>query len=138
MARAVAVDAHGRGEVAVRAFDERIDWSGYVFVAFFGLPFLIFNICPILFGASSSASPNGASSARRSGSGLDNFREAFADEWVGIAFRNTLLYGCIIVPGVVVLALAFALFVNQGWPLVRRSPARCSSRPTWSRRPSSA
>jgi multiple sugar transport system permease protein len=40
-----------------------------------------------------------------------------ADQGRHRAFRNTLLYGLIIVPGVVVLALSFALFVNQGWPL---------------------
>jgi len=49
--------------------------------------------------------------------GLDNFREAFADEWVGVAFRNILFYGLIIVPGVTVLGLVFALFVNQRYPL---------------------
>ena len=27
-----------------------IDWAGYVFVAFFTLPFLLFNVMPILFG----------------------------------------------------------------------------------------
>ena len=30
---------------------------------------------------------------------------------------NTVLYGLIIVPGVVILGLAFALYVNKGWPL---------------------
>jgi multiple sugar transport system permease protein len=93
-----------------------VDWVGYVFVAFFGLPFLIFNVCPILFGTVVGFTEWGII-GRPEWVGLDNFREAFADEWVGIAFRNTLLYGCIIVPGVVVLALAFAIFVNQGWPL---------------------
>jgi ABC-type sugar transport system permease subunit len=116
MARAAAVDARGRGEAAFRAFDERIDWSGYAFVACFGLPFLIFNICPILFGVIVGFTEWGIVGTPE-WVGLENFRDAFADEWVGIAFRNTLLYGCIIVPGVVVLALAFALFVNQGWPL---------------------
>jgi multiple sugar transport system permease protein len=94
----------------------RIDWSGYVFVAFFGLPFLIFNICPILFGAIVGFTEWGIIGAPE-WVGLANFREAFADDWVAVAFRNTLLYGLIIVPGVVVLALAFAIFVNQGWPL---------------------
>jgi multiple sugar transport system permease protein len=116
MARAVAVDTRGQGEVAIRAFDEKVDWSGYAFVAFFGLPFLIFNICPILFGAIVGFTEWGIIGAPK-WVGLENFEDAFADEWVGVAFRNTLLYGCIIVPGVVVLALTFAIFVNQGWPL---------------------
>ena len=93
-----------------------VDWSGYVFVAFFGLPFLVFNICPILFGALVGFTEWGIIGAPE-WVGLANFREALADEWVALAFRNTLLYGLIIVPGVVVLALAFAIFVNQGWPL---------------------
>jgi multiple sugar transport system permease protein len=93
-----------------------VDWIGYVFVAFFGLPFLVFNICPILFGAVVGFTEWGIIGTPE-WVGLANFRAAFADEWVAIAFRNTLLYGCIIVPGVVVLALTFAIFVNQGWPL---------------------
>jgi multiple sugar transport system permease protein len=92
------------------------DWSGYLFVAFFGLPFLIFNACPILFGVVVGFTEWGIIGTPE-WVGLDNFRDAFEDEWVAVAFRNTLLYGLIIVPGVVVLALSFALFVNQGWPL---------------------
>jgi multiple sugar transport system permease protein len=49
--------------------------------------------------------------------GLDNFAAAFSDRWVGVAFRNVLFYGAIIVPGVTVLGLVFALFVNQRYPL---------------------
>ncbi|MEM7022170.1 MAG: sugar ABC transporter permease [Pseudomonadota bacterium] len=93
-----------------------IDWSGYLFVACFGLPFLIFNVCPILFGVVVGFTEWGIIGTPE-WVGLDNFREAFEDEWVAVAFRNTLLYGMVIVPGVVVLALSFAMFVNQGWPL---------------------
>ena len=28
----------------------RTDWIGYVFIAFFAIPFVLFNIMPILFG----------------------------------------------------------------------------------------
>ncbi|MEZ5934547.1 MAG: sugar ABC transporter permease [Alphaproteobacteria bacterium] len=94
----------------------RIDWIGYVFVAFFAIPFMVFNIMPILFGIyvgftdwSIIGTPNWV--------GLANFERAFADEWVWGAFANTLIYASMIVPGVTVLALVFALFVNQGWPL---------------------
>jgi multiple sugar transport system permease protein len=80
------------------------------------LPFLIFNISPILFGAVVGFTEWGIIGSPE-WVGLANFREAFADPWVAVAFRNTLLYGLIIVPGVTVLALAFAIFVNQGWPL---------------------
>lgn len=94
----------------------RIDWTGYIFVLFFAVPFLLFNIMPVLFGIyvgftdwSIVGEPNWV--------GLANFRDAFADPWLRLAFFNVLLYALIVVPGVVVLGLLFALFVNQGWPL---------------------
>jgi multiple sugar transport system permease protein len=92
------------------------EWQGYAFVAFFAVPFLVFNICPILFGAVVGFTEWGII-GRPEWVGLENFRAAFADEWVAVAFRNVLLYGLIIVPGVTVLGLSFALFVNQRWPL---------------------
>jgi multiple sugar transport system permease protein len=109
-------EPEGRAPSATPLHTRRIDWSGYLFVAFFGLPFLIFNICPILFGALVGFTEWGII-GRPEWVGLANFEAAFADGWLWLAFRNTLAYGLIIVPGVVVLALAFALFVNQGWPL---------------------
>ena len=118
MARATLAVESRAGAAGVRDFypSRRIDWSGYLFVAFFGLPFLVFNICPILFGALVGFTEWGII-GRPEWVGLANFRDALADGWLWIAFRNTLTYGLIIVPGVVVLALAFAVFVNQGWPL---------------------
>jgi multiple sugar transport system permease protein len=92
------------------------EWQGYAFVAFFAVPFLVFNICPILFGAVVGFTEWGIIGTPE-WVGLENFRTAFADEWVAVAFRNILLYGLIIVPGVTVLGLTFALFVNQRWPL---------------------
>jgi multiple sugar transport system permease protein len=40
-----------------------------------------------------------------------------ADHWVANAFLNTLRYALIIVPGVTILGLLFALYVHQRWPL---------------------
>jgi len=94
----------------------RIDWVGYVFIGFFTVPFLIFNVGPVLFGIyvgftewGIMGDPNWV--------GLQNYHTAFADEWFWVAFKNVFLYALIIVPGVSVLGLAFALFVDQGWPL---------------------
>jgi multiple sugar transport system permease protein len=94
----------------------RIDWIGYVFIAFFVVPFVLFNVMPILFGVYVSftewsiiGEPNFV--------GLQNYREAIQDEWLRRAFLNTFLYALIIVPGVVCFGLAAALFVNQKWPL---------------------
>src|SRR5689334_17323065 len=98
-------------EAEVRA----IDWTGYVFVGFFALPFFIFNILPVLFGAY-VAFTKWSIIGKPRWVGLDNFKAAFADHWVAVAFQNVLLYGAIIVPGVAVLGLLFALFVNQRYP----------------------
>jgi multiple sugar transport system permease protein len=106
-----AVPAHGyRGERAP------IDWVGYVFIAFFALPFLLFNIGPVFFGTY-VAFTEWRIIGTPEWVGLRNFREAIADEWVWMAFRNVVAYALIIVPGVTMLGLAFALFVNQGYPL---------------------
>ena len=94
----------------------RVDGVGYLFVAFFTVPFLLFNVLPIFFGLYLAFTEWGIT-GDPVWVGLANFREALADEWVANAFLNTLLYALAIVPGVVVLGLAFALFVNQGWPL---------------------
>jgi len=94
----------------------RTDWAGYAFVAFFTVPFLAFNVAPVLFGVYV-----GFTSWDIIGDadwvGLDNFRTALGDEWLRTAFLNVALYALIIVPGVVITALLFALFVSQGWPL---------------------
>src|SRR5262245_10899000 len=92
------------------------DRAGYVLVAFFTIPFFLFNILPVLFGFyvaftrwSIVGSPKWV--------GFSNFTKAFHDQWVGVAFKNVFLYGAIIVPGVTVLGLLFALFVNRRYPL---------------------
>lgn len=92
------------------------DRSGYLFVAFFTIPFLLFNIAPIFFGIYLSFTEWGIIGAP-TWVGLANFREALADDWVANAFLNTLRYALIIVPGVTVLGLLFAVFVHQRWPL---------------------
>jgi multiple sugar transport system permease protein len=115
MAQATLVEQAGSG-VAGRAAGRRIDWVGYVFVAFFTIPFLIFNVGPVLFGIYVGFTEWGII-GEPTFIGLENYRTAFADEWFWVAFRNVALYALIIVPGVTVLGLLFALFVNQGWPL---------------------
>jgi len=99
-----------------RAEAEPIDWVGYVFVAFFTVPFLLFNIAPIFFGAYVGFTKWGIF-GRPKWVGLQNFTDAFKDEFVAIAFKNTVLYGLIIVPSVVVIGFSFALYVHQRWPL---------------------
>lgn len=93
-----------------------IDWAGYALIAFFGLPFLVFNVGPVLFGVYVGFTEWGIFGAPR-WVGLDNYREAFRDPWVSVAFKNIFYYALVIVPGVTILGLAFAIFVNQRWPL---------------------
>ncbi|MFO1149453.1 MAG: sugar ABC transporter permease [Alsobacter sp.] len=114
-----ASDYRGAARAASPAMQEGrpgIDWAGYLFVAFFAAPFLLFNVMPVLFGVYVSftewsiiGSPTWV--------GLANYRQALGDEWLHQALINVGLYALIIVPGVVTLGLAFAVFVNQGWPL---------------------
>src|SRR5258708_25577679 len=99
-----------------RSGEGRTDWAGYLFVSFFTLPFLLFNVAPIFFGIAIAFTRWGIMGAPH-WMGLKNFTDALKDQWVAQAFTNTLLYGLIIVPGVVVLGLIFALYVNKGWPL---------------------
>lgn len=94
----------------------KVDWSGYALIAFFGVPFLIFNVGPVLFGVYVGFTEWGIIGAPH-WKGLSNYYEALRDPWVRLAFTNIVWYAVIIVPGVTVLGLAFALFVNQRWPL---------------------
>ncbi len=94
----------------------RNDPSGYLLVAFFTVPFLLFTVAPLLFGVYIAFTEWGIIGAPR-WVGLANFREALADPWVANAFRNVVRYALIIVPGVTVLAFLFALYVHQRWPL---------------------
>jgi multiple sugar transport system permease protein len=104
------------GARPARAERKHTDRVGYVFVAFFTIPFMLFNIGPILFGAYVAFTKWGIFGRPR-WIGLQNFADAFKDEFTIIAFKNTLLYGLVIVPCVTVIAFAFALYVHQRWPL---------------------
>ncbi len=99
-----------------RDLDRPTDWVAYAFVAMFTAPFLLFNVLPILFSAYLSFMQWGIFGSPRF-VGLKNYRDALDNDQVRIAFKNILLYGLTIVPGVMVLGLAAALYVHQRWPL---------------------
>ena len=110
---AIRLEAATRGG----ARDDRPrDLTGYLFVAPFAVPFLLFNVLPVLFGAYVAFTEWGIIGSPR-WIGVENFATAFGDEWVAKAFANICVYALVIVPNVTVLGLLFALFVNQGWPL---------------------
>lgn len=96
--------------------EAKIDWIAYVFVAAFTVPFLVFNILPILFSAYLSFMQWGIFGAPHF-VGLKNYRDTLSDEYVWIAFKNILLYGLTIVPGVIALGLLAAIYVHKRWPL---------------------
>ncbi|MFK8252964.1 carbohydrate ABC transporter permease [Ancylobacter terrae] len=98
------------------AMDRRVDRIGYLFVAFFAVPFFVFNILPVFFGVYVAFTRWSIVGTPR-WIGFENFTRAFSDAWVMLAFQNALLYGLLIVPGVTGLGLAFALFVSRGYPL---------------------
>ena len=80
------------------------------------MPFVLFNILPILFGVYVSFTEWSIIGAPE-WVGLGNYRDALHDPWLRVAFTNIFFYAVIIVPGVVALGLAFALFVNDAGPL---------------------
>ncbi|MCY4462278.1 MAG: sugar ABC transporter permease [Albidovulum sp.] len=112
----VAEDSGGRRRIPVEGEKPPLDWIGYLFVAFFAVPFLLFNIAPVLFGAYVSMT-EWSIIGQPKWVGFENYVDALDDEWVWVAFRNVILYALIIVPGVTVLGLVFALFVNKSYPL---------------------
>ncbi len=93
-----------------------VDWAAYAFVAVFTAPFLLFNIAPILFTAYLSFMKWGIFGPPKY-VGVDNYRKALENDQILISFQNILLYGLTIVPGVLVLGLMAALYVNNRWPL---------------------
>ena len=93
-----------------------VDWAAYAFIAVFTAPFLVFNIAPILFAAYLSFMKWGIFGPPRY-VGLDNYQKALDNDQILISFQNILLYGLTIVPGVLVLGLMAALYVNNRWPL---------------------
>jgi multiple sugar transport system permease protein len=109
-ALALAIDADARPDRPA------VDRAGYLLVAFFAVPFFLFNVLPVLFGVYVSFTRWSIVGSPR-WEGLNNYARAFDDRWVAVAFKNVLLYGCLIVPSVTVLGLLFALFVNQRYPL---------------------
>jgi multiple sugar transport system permease protein len=94
---------------------QRIDWSAYVFILPFLASFLVFLVAPIIFGGYVSFTEWGIVGDPK-WVGLDNFARAFSDPWVPKIWANTIKYGLIVVPGVTIVGLLFALYVNQQRP----------------------
>ena len=89
-----------------------------LFVAFFTIPFLLFNVAPVLFGIYVALHRVGHRRRARPGSGSPTYREALADDWVAIAFVNVSpLRADHRARRHAARASLFALFVHQRWPL---------------------
>ena len=94
----------------------RTDRIAYLFVAFFTLPFLLFNVLPVLFGFYLAFTDWSIVGTPRF-IGFANFVRAYHDRSLWQAFGNTIRYALVIVPAVVVLGYLAALYVNLRWPL---------------------
>lgn len=92
--------------------DERIDWSAYLYLLPFYLPFLIFTVAAIFFGAY-VAFTEWKIIGDPEWVGFANFLRAFDDPFVPKVFLNTFKFALIVVPSVTILALVFAVFVNE-------------------------
>lgn len=92
----------------------RIDWSAYLFLAPFFLPFVVFNLIAIVFGVYVSFTDWSIVGEPR-WVGLANYARALADPWVPKVWVNTLRYGLTVIPLVTLMALLLALFVNERW-----------------------
>ncbi len=93
----------------------RTDLIGYAFVAPFAVPFLLFTVGAVLFGAGVAFTDWGIVGDVR-WVGLENFRQAVTDAGARQAYQNSLLYVVLVVPTVTVLGLLAAAFVNRRWP----------------------
>jgi multiple sugar transport system permease protein len=99
-----------------RASAERTqDWQAYLFLSLFAIPFVLFNLLPIVAGVF-IAFTDFSIVGDVHWVGTSNFVEAYHDVWVWLAFKNVVAYAAIIVPSVTLLALASALYVNQKYP----------------------
>ena len=93
---------------------QRIDWSAYLFILPFFVPFLIFTLGAIGFGSYVSLT-DWSIVGEPAWVGLANFRRALDDPFVPQVWGNTLRYGLLVVPATTLVALAAALVVNQRW-----------------------
>lgn len=95
---------------------QQTQWQGYLFIAVFAIPYLVFNVLPILAGLLLAFTDYSIIGPVH-WVGLSNFTEMAGDVWAWLAFRNVAIYGLIVVPCVTIIGLAAALFVNQSYPL---------------------
>lgn len=103
------VDRGGRPRKARR------DRIGYAFVAPFAVPFLLFTVGAVLFGAGVAFTDWGIVGDVH-WVGWENFRQALTDAGARQAYQNSLLYVVLVVPSVTALGLLAAVFVNRRWP----------------------
>ena len=95
--------------------DQRINWSGYLFVAPFSILFLLLQVAALGFGLY-LAFTKWEIVGSIEWLGLDNFREVLGHRFARQAFLNTFRYVLVIVPGITAVAFVFAVFVHQRWP----------------------
>jgi multiple sugar transport system permease protein len=89
--------------------------GGYAFMLPFMIPFVLFNLVPLIFGVI-VAFTNWSIIGSPKFVGLANFKQALTDPLVLQSFVTTFKYVAVVVPVVTILGFLFALYVSQGWP----------------------
>ena len=100
---------------------KRIDWSAYLFILPFLIPFTVTVLGAIGFGVFVSFTDWKIVGAPH-WVGLSNYTQAAHDQFVVDAWSNTLRYAVLYVPGALLVALTMALYVNgrhRGYVLAR-------------------
>jgi ABC-type sugar transport system permease subunit len=112
----VAESQRVQGRIAVsRFFRDQRKWSPYLFVAPFFIIFAIFTLYPLLRAVLMAFQTNVGFSNQWDWVGTANFRDAFQDRHLGVAFRNFLYYAA----GSLVTQVPFAFLLA----MVLASPA---------------
>lgn len=94
----------------------RIDWVAYLFVLPFCSFFAVMTIVPIVFGLYVSFTEWSITEPPK-WIGFANYQRLLVDDWVPKVWGNNLKMAALIVPGVVIIALLVALYVNERLPL---------------------
>jgi multiple sugar transport system permease protein len=88
-------------------------WQGYLFISPAAILIMVFSYLAIGFSLYISFCQYDIISEQHPFTGLENYKRAFADELVGVGFRNTIVYVAVIVPSITILALLLAVLGNQ-------------------------
>jgi multiple sugar transport system permease protein len=98
-------------------FGERETWVAYLFILPWIFGFLTFTLGPMIASAYYSFTNYGvqqiAGISPTKTVGFDNYRQLFDDPYIGTALKNTFIYGLMMVPARIIVALLLALVLMR-------------------------